>query len=262
MSEIHPSSVISKEAEIADDVMIGPFCIIRGRVKLGRGCRLESHVSLGSDYGIVEIGENNVFSAGAVVGGPPQDLSYKNEPTKLFIGHDNKIREMVTINIGSPKAGWGTTRVGSHCMIMAYSHIAHDCTIGDHVVIANTTQLAGHVTMEDHVKVGGICAFNQFVKVGKYAFIAGDSAVNKDILPFTISQGKYAVMRASNRIGMERAGYTKEDIESINRAVRIITKGDDTLEALVTRIRQECSMGPALEDFLNFADKSTRGLAL
>ncbi len=259
---IHPSSVISSEAEIADDVVIGPFCIIRGRVKLGAGCRLESHVSLGSDYGIVEIGERNVFSAGAVVGGPPQDLSYKNEPTKLVIGHDNQFREMVTINTGSPKAGWGTTRVGSHCMIMAYSHIAHDCTIGDHVVIANTTQLAGHVVFEDHVKVGGICAFNQFVKVGKYAFITGDSAVNKDILPFTISQGKYAVMRATNRIGMERAGYSKEDVESINRAVRIITKGGDTVEASIARIRQECEAGQALEDFVSFASTSSRGLAL
>lgn len=262
MNRIHPSSVISKEAEIADDVYIGPFCIIRGRVKLGSGCRLDSHVSLGSEYGIVEIGERNVFCAGAVVGGPPQDLSYKNEPTKLFIGNDNMIREMVTINIGSPKAGWGTTRVGSHCLIMAYSHVAHDCTIGDHVVIANTTQLAGHVTFEDHVKVGGICAFNQFVKVGKYAYIAGDSAVNKDILPFTIAQGKYAVMRASNRIGMERAGYTKEDVESINRAVRIITKGGDTVEKSIARIIEECSQGPALKDFLTFVENSTRGLAL
>jgi UDP-N-acetylglucosamine acyltransferase len=261
-SQIHPSSVISKEAVIAEDVVIGPFCIIRGRVKLGSGCRLDSHVSLGIEYGITEIGERNVFCAGAVVGGPPQDLSYKNEETKLFIGDDNMIREMVTINIGSPKAGWGTTRVGSHCLIMAYSHVAHDCTIGSHVVIANTTQLAGHVTFEDHVKVGGICAFNQFVKVGKYAYIAGDSAVNKDILPFTIAQGKYAVMRASNRIGMERAGYTKEDVESINRAVRIITKGGDTVEASIARIRQECGTGPALEDFLSFALSSTRGLAL
>ncbi|MDX9730551.1 MAG: acyl-ACP--UDP-N-acetylglucosamine O-acyltransferase [Bdellovibrionales bacterium] len=262
MSQIHPSSVISKEAEIASDVIIGPFCIIRGRVKLGPGCVLESHVSLGSEHGIVEIGARNRFSAGAVVGGAPQDLSFKGEQTKLVIGDDNTIREMVTINVGSPKAGWGTTRVGSHCLIMAYSHIAHDCSIGDHVVIANTTQLAGHVILEDHVKVGGICAFNQFVKVGTHAYIAGDSAVNKDILPFTIAQGKYAIMRASNRIGMERAGYSKEEVEAINRAVRIITKGGGTVEASVTRIRQECAPSDVLEQFLGFAQNSSRGLAL
>ncbi|MBK7891966.1 MAG: acyl-ACP--UDP-N-acetylglucosamine O-acyltransferase [Bdellovibrionales bacterium] len=262
MSLIHPSSVISKEAIIADDVKIGPFCIIIGRVRLGRGSVLDSHVSLGSPHGVVEIGERNHFCAGAVVGGPPQDLSYKDQETRLIIGNDNTFREMVTVNCGSPKQGWGTTRIGSHCLIMAYSHVAHDCTIGDHVVIANTTQLAGHVTFEDHVKVGGICAFNQFVKVGKHAYIAGDAAVNKDILPFTIAQGKYAVMRASNKIGMERAGYSKEEVESINRAVRIITKGGLTVEDALNRIREECSPCPALTDFLNFATNSTRGLAI
>lgn len=262
LKNIHSSSVISKEAEIADDVVIGPFCIIRGRVKLGKGCRLDSHVSIGSEYGVVEIGERNVFCAGAVVGGPPQDLSYRNEPTKLVMGSDNTIREMVTINIGSPKAGYGTTRVGSHCLIMAYSHIAHDCTIGDHVVIANTTQLAGHVIFEDHVKMGGMCAVNQFCKIGKHAYIAGDSAINKDILPFTMAQGRYAVMRATNRIGMERSGYSKEDVESVNRAVRIITKGGDTVEASIARIRQECAPSETLEYFIDFASKSARGLAL
>lgn len=260
--QIHPTSVISKEAILADDVTIGPFCVIRGRVRLGSGCVLDSHVSIGSEHGIVEIGARNQFCAGAVVGGPPQDLSYRNEATKLIIGDDNVIREMVTINIGSPKQGWGTTRVGSHCLIMAYSHIAHDCDIRDHVVIANTTQLAGHVTFHDHVKVGGICAFNQFVKVGTHAYIAGDSAVNKDILPFTIAQGKYAVMRASNRIGMERAGYPKEEVEAINRAVRIITKGGGTVEESIARIRQECDASATLEQFLSFAQSSSRGLAL
>lgn len=261
-AKIHPSSFISSEAKIADDVVIGPFCIVRGNVTLGKGCVLESHVSLGNEFGIVEIGERNVFSAGAVVGGAPQDLSYKNEQTRLIIGNDNVFREMVTVNCGSPKAGWGTTRIGNHCLIMAYSHVAHDCTIGDHVVIANTTQLAGHVVFEDHVKVGGICAFNQFVKVGMYAYIAGDSAVNKDILPFTIAQGKYAVMRASNRIGMERAGYSKEDVEAINRAVRIVTKGGGTVEESIARIRQECGSSPTVEKFIEFAVSSSRGLAL
>lgn len=262
MSRIHPSSVISSEAILADDVVVGPFCVITGRVKLGKGCILFSHVSLGSEHGIVEIGERNLFYAGAVVGGPPQDLSYRDQQTRLLIGNDNVFREMVTVNCGSPKAGWGTTKIGSHCLIMSYSHVAHDCVIGDHVVIANTTQLAGHVTFEDHVKVGGICAFNQFVKVGKYAYIAGDAAVNKDILPFTIAQGKYAVMRASNKIGMERAGYSKEDVESINRAVRIMTKSGLTVEESIARIRAECNVTPVVEDFIQFAVKSERGLAL
>jgi UDP-N-acetylglucosamine acyltransferase len=262
MSRIHSSSVISSEAKIADDVVIGPFCIIRGQVTLGRGSVLESHVSLGSEYGIVNIGERNIFSAGAVVGGAPQDLSYKNEPTKTCHRKRQRVSRDGHCQLRISESRLGTTRIGNHCLIMAYSHVAHDCTIGDHVVIANTTQLAGHVVFEDHVKVGGICAFNQFVKVGTHAYIAGDSAVNKDILPFTIAQGKYAVMRASNRIGMERAGYSKEDVEAINRAVRIITKGGGTVDESIARIREECETSPVLEQFLAFALNSSRGLAL
>lgn len=257
---IHPTSVISKEAEIGRDVHIGPFCVISGRVRIGDGCRLDSHVSLGSEYGVVELGKNNRVCAGAAVGGPPQDLKYKGEPTQLIIGDNNVIRELATLNIGTPGGG-GVTRLGNDCLIMSYVHVAHDCVLGDHVVIANSSQLAGHVILEDHVKVSGMCGFAQFVRVGKYAYIGGDSAVNKDILPYTIAQGKYAVMRATNRIGLERAGFPKEEIEAINRAVRIITKGTDTIEESLERIGQECKMTPGLEYFLDFLKASPKGVA-
>lgn len=262
--KIHPTSIISKEAEIGSDVEIGPFCVIKGRVRIGDGCVLESHVSIGNEWGIVEIGKRNRFSAGAAVGGPPQDLSYRGEPTRLVIGDDNLIREFTTLNCGTEKGG-GVTRIGSHCMIMAYAHIAHDCQIGDHVVIANSNQLAGHVVMEDHVKTGGMCGFNQFVRIGKHSFIAGDSAVNKDVAPFTIAQGKYAVMRACNTIGLDRAGYPKEEVENVNRAVRILTKGGGTIEEALARIQNECKSGPMIEYFVNFIRASvagSRGLAL
>lgn len=258
---IHPSSVISKDAEIGNDVEIGPFCVIRGRVKIGAGCVLESHVSVGNDFGVVELGKNNRLAAGAAVGGPPQDLSYKGEPTKLVIGDNNTIREFATLNCGTPKGG-GVTRVGSNCLIMAYAHVAHDCQVGNHVVIANSTQLAGHVIFEDHVKTGGMCGFNQFVRVGAYAFIAGDSAVNKDILPYTISQGKYAVMRACNSIGLERAGFAKDDIDSVNRAVRIVTKGGGTIEESIARIQNECLMTDSVKHFVDFMKSSSRGIAI
>ena len=257
---IHPSSVISKEAIIGKDVTIGPFCVITGRTTIGDGCVLESHVSIGSEFGITEIGKKNRFSAGCAVGGPPQDLKYKGEPTKLIMGDNNNIREMATINIGTPGGG-GLTKVGNNCLIMAYVHVAHDCILGDHVVIANSSQLAGHVVLEDHVKVNGMCGVSQFIRIGKYAYIAGDTAVNKDVLPYTIAQGNYAVMRATNRIGLERAGYSKEDIESINRAVRIITKGSDTIEESLARIQAECTMSPAMVYFVDFLKSSTRGIA-
>lgn len=258
---IHPSSVISKEAEIGRNVVIGPFCVVNGRVRIGDGSVLESHVSLGNEFGLVEIGKNNRLCAGAAVGGPPQDLSYKGEATRLTMGDNNTIREFATLNCGTPKGG-GVTSVGSHCLIMAYAHVAHDCRIGDHVVIANSTQLAGHVVFDDHVKVGGMCGFNQFVRVGKYAFVAGDSSVNKDILPFTISQGKYAVMRAANSVGLDRAGYGKEEIESINRAVRIVTKGGGTIDQSLERIQSECQMTASVQYFVEFMKSSTRGIAI
>jgi UDP-N-acetylglucosamine acyltransferase len=261
MNSIHPSSVISKEAEIGENVTIGPFCVVSGRVKIGAGSKLVSHVSLGSEFGIVELGKNNTLAAGAMIGGPPQDLKYKGEPTKLEIGDGNSIRELVTINIGTPGGG-GVTRIGNGCMIMSYAHVAHDCQIGNNVVIANSSQLAGHVVVEDQVRISGLCAFNQFVRVGKYAYIAGDSSVNKDILPYTIAQGKYALMRATNRIGLERAGYSKADIESINRAIRIFTKGAGTTDEKFARIEAECEKSPALQYMLDFARASSeRGIA-
>lgn len=257
---IHPTSVISSEAEIAPDAVIGPFCVIRGRVQIGEGTRLESHVVLGSEQGIVKVGRNNRFSPGCIVGGNPQDLKYKGEPTQLVIGDNNTIRECATLNLGTPGGG-GVTRVANGCLIMAYVHIAHDCQIGDNVVIANSGQLAGHVVIEDNVKVGGVCAFNQFVRVGRHAFIGGGSNVSKDILPFTLANGNLAVVRAANKIGMERAGYSREDVENVHRAVRFVIMGSDTVEQALAKIDQECQRSPAIEHFVNFIKTSERGLA-
>lgn len=258
---VHPSSVISREAEISPEAVIGPFCVVNGRTKIGPGTRLISHVSVGSESGVVEIGRDNWFGAGAAVGGPPQDLKYRGEPTRLVIGDRNVIRELATVNIGTPDGG-GVTRIGNDCLIMSYAHVAHDCSVGDHVVIANSSQLAGHVIIEDHAKINGMCGFNQFVRIGKYAYIAGDSAVNKDVCPFTIAQGKYAVMRATNRVGLERAGFAREDIESINRAVRILTKGGGTVEEAIERIAEECGASEGVKSFVSFIRSSERGIAI
>jgi UDP-N-acetylglucosamine acyltransferase len=258
---IHPSSVISKDAEISPEAIIGPFCVVNGRTKIGAGTHLVSHVSVGSEGGIVEIGRDNWFGAGAAVGGPPQDLKYRGEPTKLVLGDRNVVRELATINIGTP-AGGGITRMGNDCLIMSYAHVAHDCAIGDHVVIANSSQLAGHVIIEDHAKINGMCGFNQFVRIGAYAYIAGDSAVHKDVCPFTIAQGKYAVMRATNRVGLQRSGFAKEEIDAINRAVRILTKGGGTIEEAIERMRAECKGSPGVERFIGFMRESERGIAI
>jgi UDP-N-acetylglucosamine acyltransferase len=258
---IHPSSIISDKAKIHPSAKIGPFVVIRGEVEIGSDVVVDQFATIGANHTIVKIGNKSRIFAGAVVGEEPQDLKYAGEATSVIIGENNMIREFVTIHAGTPQGG-GITRIGDNCLFMAYVHIAHDCQIGNHVVIANSTQLAGHVEMEDHVKVGGVCAFNQFVRLGKFSYIAGDSSVNKDVLPFAIAQGKYAVMRAANQIGMDRSGFSKSDIENVRRALRIITKGNHTLEEAFSRIESECEKSETLDHLLNFAKKSSRGIAI
>lgn len=257
---IHPSSIIQGDVEIADDVEIGPYCLIQGRVRIGRGTFIEGHVTLGSRFGVLEIGENNHFSPGAVIGGPPQDITYDSEPTKLIIGNHNKFREFSTANIATSKASKETV-IGDHNYLMAYTHIGHDCKIGNHVIIANDTHIAGHSEIEDNVTIGGVCAFNQYTKVGKNSFVAGSSIVNKDILPFSRAQGNYAVCRATNKIGLLRNGFSADEVENVHRALRIILMGSDTIEEGIQRIQSECTDGPHLQYLINFIRSSKRGIA-
>ena len=258
---VHKTAIVSEKANIHPEAEIGPFVVIRGEVEIGAGVIIDQFATIGSDHTKVTIGENSRIFPGAVVGETPQDLKYEGEPTSVTIGKSTMIREYATIHCGTPSGG-GKTEIGDHCLFMAYVHIAHDCKIGNHVVIANSTQLAGHVEMEDHVKVGGVCAFNQFVRLGQHCYIAGDSSVNKDVLPFSIAQGKYAVMRAANQIGMDRSGIKKDEISQVRRALRIITKGGHTVEEALERIENECKGSERVEQLFAFARKSERGLAL
>ncbi|MGE0526445.1 MAG: acyl-ACP--UDP-N-acetylglucosamine O-acyltransferase [Bdellovibrionales bacterium] len=258
--DIHPTAIIDKRVELGDGVSVGPYSVIKGKVFIESGTRIESHVVIGSEHGVVKLGRNNHLYPGAMIGGPPQDLKFKGEETHLEVGEGNMFREFVTVNVGTVTGG-GITRIGNHNLLMAYVHVAHDCTLGSHIAIANTTNFAGHVTVEDFVRIGGVCSFNQFITVGQYAFVAGDSAVNKDIMPFTMAQGKYAVSRALNSIGLERAGFAKEEIENLRRAIRIITKGERTIEEALTEIHQQCSPSEGIEYLVQFIRKSERGIA-
>lgn len=258
--DIHPTAVIDKRVELDEGVSVGPFSVLKGKVRIGRGSRIESHAVIGSEHGVVIMGRNNMVFPGAMVGGPPQDLKFKGEETRLEIGDNNMIREFVTINVGTMTGG-GITRIGSENLLMAYVHVAHDCQIGSHIAIANTTNFAGHVHVEDHVRIGGVCSFNQFITIGKYSFIAGDSAVNKDVMPFTMAQGKYAVSRATNEVGLERAGFAKEDIANIYRAIRIVTKGGRTIDEALKDISTDCAPSEHITYLTDFIKRSERGIA-
>lgn len=259
---IHSSAYVDPKAEIDDDVYIGPGAVVLGRAKIGKGSYIHNHATVGSVECTTEMGEGNVVFPGAVVGGVPQDLKYKGENTRLIIGDNNTFRECVTVNTGTLDAG-GLTKIGSQNLIMAYCHIAHDCVLGDHIVVANSTNFAGHVIVEDHVKVGGVCSFNQFVKVGEHAYIAGESSVNKDILPYTIARGNYAVSTVTNKIGLERAGFSKEDIFEIHRTLRLVLKSSDTLEKTVEAIEERCEgkLKGSIKHIVDFIKQSERGIA-
>jgi UDP-N-acetylglucosamine acyltransferase len=259
-AKIHPTTVISGEVDLGDGVEIGPYSMIQGKVKIGKGTFIEGHSTIGSRYGIVEIGENNLISPGAVIGGPPQDVSYKSEPTMLIIGNNNVIREFTTLNIATSKAD-KKTEVGNNCYLMAYTHVGHDSKIGNNVIIANNSHLGGHTTIEDNVTIGGVCAFNQFTKVGQNAFVAGSSIVTKDILPFCRAQGNYAVARATNKIGLLRKGFSKSEVNNIHKAIRIILMGAPTIDEGVARIQAECEMTANIQYFINFIKSSKRGIA-
>jgi UDP-N-acetylglucosamine acyltransferase len=259
--KIHPSSIISSEVEIADDVEIGPFCVIQGKVKIGQGTFVEGHVTLGSRHGILEIGEKNYFSPGAVIGGAPQDISYKGEPTYLIIGNNNTFREFSTVNLATSKHD-KKTEIGNNGYFMAYTHVGHDCKIGNNVVIANDSHLGGHCIIEDGVTIGGVSAFNQFVRVGRGAFIAGSSVVTKDILPFCRAQGNYAMARATNKIGLSRKGFSREEVSNVHKAIRIMLLGSHTVDEGIARIQQECVQSENIEYFIQFMKASKRGLAI
>lgn len=259
--KIHPSSFVDKSVELGADVEIGPFCLVKGKTKIGSGTKLMSHVVIGSDSTAVEIGKNNFFHPGAIIGGPPQDLKYNGEQTQVIIGDNNSFREFCTVNAGTVNGG-GITRIGDKGLFMAYVHIAHDCQIGTDIVIANSCQLAGHVHIDDHAKIGGVCCFNQFVRVGKYAYIAGDSSVNKDILPFAIAQGNYAKMRSFNQIGMERNGFTKEQVAAVKTVTRWLLMGSNTQVENLEKMKTEFASVDVIQDMVKFIESSERGLAI
>jgi UDP-N-acetylglucosamine acyltransferase len=258
---IHPTTIIQGDVQIDDGVEIGPYCVIQGQVRIKKGTIVESHVTLGSRYGHIEIGENNHILPGAVIGGPPQDISYKSDKTSLKIGNNNVFREFSTANIATAKGDRETT-IGNNCYFMSYTHIGHDCKIGNNVIIANDSHLGGHTIIDDNVNIGGVCATNQFVRIGKNAFVGGSSVIIKDILPYTRAQGNYAVCRATNKIGLARRGFTREEILNVHKAIRILLMGSSTVEEGLQRIQAECTPSPEIDYFVQFARSSKRGLAI
>jgi len=257
---VHPTAIVAAEARISPTAEIGPYCVVTGQVEIGAHTVIESHVRIGSRYGQVVIGSHNYIQSGASLGGPPQDWGYEDDSTRLVIGDGNRIGEGATINLGSPKGG-GVTRVGNRTFIMTFAHVAHDCQVADDVVLTNSTQLAGHVVVEQNAVCGGVVIVTQFVRLGAFCFITLGSLINKDILPYTIAEGRWATPRAVNKVGLKRAGFSVDDCRNIERAVGILLQRSFTVNEALDRITKECPADPQTEHLVDFVRSSERGIA-
>jgi UDP-N-acetylglucosamine acyltransferase len=239
---------------------VGPFCTIGAHVVLGEDCELVSHVVLD---GHLTLGRGvRVFSF-ACLGIAPQDLKYKNEPTRVEIGAETVIREYVTISRGTAGGG-GVTRVGAQCLIMAYTHIGHDSTIGNGCILANAATLAGHVTVEDFAVVGALCPVHQFCRIGRYAYIGGGTTITQDVLPYSltsIARDNHAY--GLNKVGLERRGFSAEELKDLRAAYRVLIGGRKNVSDALAELRERLAMGTAGEHvryLVEFVAASERGI--
>jgi UDP-N-acetylglucosamine acyltransferase len=254
---IHPTAIVDPKSKIHRSCKIGPYCVVGPEVELGEGCYLVSHVAI---EGPTKIGADNGFFPFTSIGLAPQDITYAGEPTRLEIGAHNVIREFVTINRGTVKGG-GCTRVGDYNLIMAYTHIAHDCQIGSHIIMANAATLGGHVTVEDWANVGALCPVHHFVRIGTHSFIGGGTTVTRDVLPFSrtsAERGTHAY--GLNAIGLERRGFTKSRIRKIHHAYRVLLASKLNTSQAIEKLKSESDLGEDVEMLIRFIEASERGV--
>jgi UDP-N-acetylglucosamine acyltransferase len=254
---IHSTAIIDPTARVDPSCKVGPYCVIGADVELGKGCHLISHVVI---EGPTKIGVDNGFFPFSSIGLAPQDLTYAGEPTRLEIGDHNEIREFVTINRGTVKGG-GVTRICDHNLIMAYTHIAHDCQVGSHIIMANAATLGGHVTVEDWANVGALCPVHHFVRIGTHSIIGGGSTITRDVLPFSkTSADRGTSAYGLNAIGLERRGFTKDRIKKLHHAYKIILASKLNTSQALEKLKAEEDRGEDVDLLIQFIGSSERGV--
>jgi UDP-N-acetylglucosamine acyltransferase len=255
--QIHPQAIVHPKAQLAEDVVIGPFCVVGEHVSIKKGTRLLSHVSV---EGWSEIGERCELHPFVSIGGPPQHLGYKGEPTKVIVGNDNIFREYVTINRGTAQGG-GVTAVGSKNFLMAYVHVAHDCVLGDHLILANAASLAGHITIGDHAIIGGLTGIHQFVRIGAYAMVGGCCALGQDVPPFMRAAGGYrAKMYGLNSVGLRRHGFSTDRVAVLKRAYDILFRSGHRIAEAAKLAKAEFADQPDVMAVVAFLEGTKRGI--
>jgi UDP-N-acetylglucosamine acyltransferase len=257
MAEIDATAIVSPNALLASDVVVGAYAVIGPNVTIGSGCVVGPFTRV---EGPTAIGERNQFYGHASIGGPPQDLKYKGEHTELAIGNDNVFREFVTINRGTTGGG-GKTTIGNENFFMAYSHVAHDCHVGSYTIFANNATLAGHVEIADYATIGAFSAVHQFCRVGEHAFVGGGSMITQDVMPYAKTVASrdnrsYGI----NTIGLERKGFSKETVEALQRAYKILIRSKLRADEALQKIEEELGNFPEARYLVEFVRASKRGI--
>jgi UDP-N-acetylglucosamine acyltransferase len=250
----HPLAAVSHRACVADDVSIGPFCVIEDDVTIEEGCTLESSVVIKSG---VTLGPNNRVFEGAILGGPPQHVHMPERPGRVVIGSGNVLREFVTVHRALEDDG--LTIIGDNNLLMAGAHVAHDCRVGNNTILTNNVLLAGHVTVEDRAYLSGAAAVHQYCRIGTLAMVGGHARVNKDVPPFVTIDGGTTMAVGLNQIGLRRAGYSTQDIEQLKAAYRMIYRSNLTWNEILKGLLREFAEGPAAH-FHQFLTGTTRGI--
>lgn len=245
---IAANAAVDPRAELADDVYVGPFCTVGPAVRIGAGTRLENSVTL---MGSVTLGRDNVLYPGVVVGGAPQDLSYRGSDTRVMLGDGNTLREGVTINRASEKEA-GVTVVGSHNYLMAGSHVAHDCRLGDYITIANNTLLGGHVHVHDHATLSGGIGVHHFATIGSYSFTAGLSRVLHDVPPFMLVEGMPARPRCVNVVALKRNEFSAAVVDDLSEAYRLLYRSRVGHDRARQSLKDDGRLGPEVLQLLDF----------
>lgn len=254
MEPIHPTALIDPAARLGNNVEIGPYAVVESDVELGEGCRIAAHAVI-KRY--TRMGRNNHIFEHATIGGEPQDFKFQPCASHVEIGDGNQFREGVTVH-RSNHAG-GVTRIGNRNFLMAFCHVAHDCTLGDQVVIANGALLGGHVTVGDRAFISGAVTVHQFCRIGRFAMVAASARINQDCLPFVITDGAPGRARGPNLVGLQRAGVAPEDIQALKRAYRTLLHSGLPLAEALERLKQEGSA--AVAELVQFVQASKRGFA-
>ena len=254
MAKIHDLSFVASGAEVAADVLIGPYCYVESNAVIGPGCKLDSHVTI---KGNTIIGKNNFFGQGSVIGGDPQDRKYKGEPTFLKIGDDNVFREYVTIHRASGEGK--STVIGNHCFLMAFCHVGHNGTLYDNVTMANSCNLSGHVTVEEFATIGGMVGIHQFARVGKIAMVGGFGKIVRDIPPFMLLDSSNGKVHDINAVGLRRMGVTAESRLAVHKACKLIFKSALSLTNALHLVKEQVDNSAEVDYLVQFMERLFKG---